>query len=180
MVLAERHEHEIRYGPGLVHFLKLLDKTIGAVKIAGRRFGVRPLLEACAAHCCDSATVAHTESFDAQTLLPGKFPNVRRGLFTDCIPGIEAPVMRVAQSPGALGKVRRIRRCCPGLTVLRNLAATVKVVEQDKLFRERMLVGCDVAAKQRVAGIAITLLEVSEYLIVGAVLLHYEQHVLDR
>ena len=89
-------------------------------------------------------------------------------------------MLRVAQGPRALREVGRVGRRRPGLAILRHFAAAVEVVEQDELLGQRVLVRRDVAAEQRQARIAVALLQIAEHLIVGAVLFHDEEHVLDR
>ncbi len=138
------------------------------------------LLEPRAADLGDAAAVAHAERLHLEAVLFRELPDVGRRLFGDSAAGDERAVSRVAQRPRALREIGRVGRRRPGLAVLRHFAAAIQVVEQHELLGQRVLVRRDVAAEQRQARIAVALLEIAEHLIVGAVLFHDEQDVLDR
>ena len=138
------------------------------------------LLEARAADLGDAAAVAHAERHHLEAVLLRELPDVGRGLIGNAAAGDERAVLRVAQRPRALGELGRVGRRRPGLAVLRDFAAAIQVVEQHELLGQRVLVRRDVAAEERQARVAVALLQVAEHLIVGAVLFHDEEHVLDR
>src|SRR5260370_41482696 len=77
----------------------------------------------------------------------------------------------VVAGEGAIGPLVPIRR---------HLAATIEVVEQHKATRQSMRVGCDGVVEQGEARVAIRAGYVAEHLIVGAVLSHDVDDVVDR
>ena len=102
VILAKRHEHEVRDRAFPIHLLELFDETIGARVVARpRRF--RPcgallhhriqglLLEAGAANLGDPAAVAHAERHHLQAMLLRQLPDVRRGLLETPPPVMSAP-----------------------------------------------------------------------------------------
>ena len=63
------------------------------------------------------------------------------------------------------------------MTIARNVAAIVKVIEYAKLFRERVLVWSDICSIHRDRGVAISNAKIAEDLIVRAVFLDDVNHV---
>ena len=191
VVLAERHEHEVRHRAVAVHLLELLDEAIRARVVAGARRlrAGGTLLDLRIAGRC-SKRVLRTSATPRRLPMPKVFtfrPFCRASsqmYGVDCSwmppPVSSAAVPRVAERPGALRELGRVGRRRPGLAVLRDFAAAVEVVEQHELLGERVLVRRDVAAEERQARIAVALLQIAEHLIVGAVLFHDEEDVLDR
>src|SRR5665213_810834 len=74
---------------------------------------------------------------------------------------------------GGVGGVR------PGVAVDADLPIAIKVVENDILLRQRVLVRGDLLAKENQLGIAIGVRNVAKLLIVGSVLLDDVDDVLD-
>ena len=66
------------------------------------------------------------------------------------------------------------------MTVGREDAAAVGVVEEHELAGERVLVGRDLGAEDAEFGPAVALGHVAEHLVVGAVFLDHVDHVLDQ
>src|SRR5262249_16045411 len=111
VVLAKRHEHQIRHGAIAIHLLEFFDEPIGADDVSlalQSRFDWR-LLEARAADRGNAATVAHAVGPGLASAVDRKFPDVRRRLLGDAAFGVEAAVARIAQRPGTLRKFVRIR-----------------------------------------------------------------------
>ena len=61
-----------------------------------------------------------------------------------------------------------------------HVAIHVKVVEQDELARQRVLIGRDLLAEKHQVGRAIAFFHVPQHLVVGPVLLDDIDHVADR
>ena len=101
------------------------------------------------------------------------------------LPGI-FPCLGVGHDPRALVKIRRERGIAPTMTVDADLAVAEKVIEQDKLTSQTMLVRCDrlsidrqfrFPVADRLAG---CIFHIAKDLIVSAVFLDDEDHIFDR
>src|SRR5215469_17696388 len=66
------------------------------------------------------------------------------------------------------------------MAIARNLSAVVEVVEDAELQRQLVLVRSDVLSVHREGGIAVSDLQISEYLVVSAILFDDVDDVLDR
>src|SRR5262249_13716918 len=85
---------------------------------------------------------------------------------------VYAGALGVRQRPIARDVVSVVGHCGPGMAVARHMAVAVKVVQQNELLGEPVVVGGDLFAKQDERRIPISLLHVAEDLIVGAILLN--------
>src|SRR5215831_15635716 len=91
--------------------------------------------------------------------------------------GLAAPA--VAVGPGLFSEVRRISGIAPLVSVFRNLAVAVDVVKDHGLTYELVGVWCYLFAKECELGIAVSLPQVSKYLIKCPILSDDVQHVFD-
>ena len=66
------------------------------------------------------------------------------------------------------------------MAVGRDVPIAVKVVKQDKLFCQLVVIGSDVASEHHERRVAVTTREVAEYLVVSPVLLDDEHDVFDQ
>src|SRR5262245_4467691 len=89
-------------------------------------------------------------------------------------------MLRVAQRPGALVELARIRGRAPGMSVLRDFTVAVQVVEENELFGDSVAIWRDVTPEEHQRWIAVALRKVAKHLIVGPVLHDDVEHVLDR
>src|SRR5580700_1071587 len=66
----------------------------------------------------------------------------------------------------------------PLVPIEADCSGCVEVIQQDVLFRQRMMVGSDVSPVHEECGIAITLAHIAEDLVVGAILFHQKKYML--
>src|SRR5262249_3742420 len=76
-------------------------------------------------------------------------------------------------------EVGSVGRRAPGMTILRNLAVAVEVIEQYELLGDRVVIRRDFAAEENQAGVAVALGDIAENLDVRAILLDDVEDVLD-
>src|SRR5207244_3097052 len=84
------------------------------------------------------------------------------------------------QRPEFLDEIGRIGAHAPLVAVGADFALDVKVVQQDELPRQLVVVGGDIFAEQTKTRVAIALRQVAKNLVVGAVFLDDVNAVFDR
>ena len=77
----------------------------------------------------------------------------------------------VGDGPELFVEVGGVGGVGPGVAVDADFAVAEEVIEQDELFGELVMVGRDLAAEDGEAGVAVTLLEIAEDLVVSPVFL---------
>src|SRR5437773_5740241 len=86
----------------------------------------------------------------------------------------------ITQRPSLLDKVGRIGAHRPLVTIGRHLAVAVKIIQEDELAHQLMVIGRDSLAHETQAGIAVAGGDVAEHLIISPIFFNDVNAMFDR
>src|ERR1700733_13174430 len=190
MILAKRHDHELRPRAGLLSLMQFFDEVIHPMVVAvdksltGPVFRNMPEQRALEIHgrsalrrrLGDSAFAVTAERDAMLTAVVPQVSGRRRHYFRS---RLWFAALAVAVGPGLLREVGGVSGVTPLMSVLRDFTVAIQVVERHEVPRERVSVGSHVLAEQGESRIAIADSQIAENLVIGAVLTDDIDHVLD-